>query len=224
MSRWCEDRIEYEADPRQVERLISECGLAGANDVATPGVKPSFQKLEEDVELPAHLNTAFRGAAARGNYLAGDRLDAQFACKEVCRWMSTPTRQSWLALKRLCRYLVGLPRMVYKYRFQRVDCANIYTDTDRAGCPRTRESTSGGCLMMGNHLIKSWSTTQALVSLSSGEAEFYGVVRAAGVGLGYQAMAADLGLELPLRVWTDSAAALGICNRQGLAKLRHIDI
>ncbi len=79
--RWCEDRIEYEADPRQVERLISECGLTGANSVATPGVKPTFQKLEEDVELPAHLNTAFRGAAARGNYLAADRLDAQFACK-----------------------------------------------------------------------------------------------------------------------------------------------
>ena len=28
--RWCEDRIEYEADPRQVERLVAECGLEGA--------------------------------------------------------------------------------------------------------------------------------------------------------------------------------------------------
>ena len=29
--RWCETHIEYEADPRQVERLIAECGMEGAN-------------------------------------------------------------------------------------------------------------------------------------------------------------------------------------------------
>ena len=69
--------------------------------------------------------------------------------------------------------------------------------------------------MLGRHLIKSWSTTQPLVSLSSGEAEFYGVARASGIGLDYQAMASDLGLDLPPRIWTDSTAALGICNRQG---------
>ena len=28
---------------------------------------------------------------------------------------------------------------------------------------------------------------------------------------------------MPLRVWTDSSAALGICSRQGLGKLRHFD-
>lgn len=32
----------------------------------------------------------------------------------------------------------------------------------------------------------------------------------------------DLGLFLPVRVWTDSSAAIGICTRQGLGKLRHI--
>ena len=28
---------------------------------------------------------------------------------------------------------------------------------------------------------------------------------------------------MPLRVWTDSSAAIGICTRQGLGKLRHLD-
>ena len=32
-----------------------------------------------------------------------------------------------------------------------------------------------------------------------------------------------MGVNLPIRVWTDSSAALGICSRQGLGKLRHID-
>ena len=77
--------------------------------------------------------------------------------------------------------------------------------------------------MLGTHTIKTWSSTQSSISLSSGEAEFNGVVRGSGAGLGYKSLLRDLGQELPLRVWTDSSAALGICSRQGLGRLRHLD-
>ena len=77
--------------------------------------------------------------------------------------------------------------------------------------------------MLGRHTIKPWSSTMQSVALSSGEAEFYGVVRGAGQGLGHQSLISDLGLPLPLRMWTDSSAAIGICSRQGLGKLRHLD-
>ena len=77
--------------------------------------------------------------------------------------------------------------------------------------------------MLGKHRIKSWSSTQASISLSSGEAEFYGVVKASGIALGYQALLSDLGSSLPVRVWTDSSATMGICGRQGLGRLRHVD-
>ena len=222
--RWHDDRIEYECDPRQIERLVAECGLEGAKPVATPGVKPTFHELEEENnELPSNLTTAFRGAAARGNYLASDRLDVQFACKEVCRWMAHPTLHSWKALKRICRFLNRAPRLVYVFKRQSVDSVDVYTDTDWAGCPKTRKSTSGGCVMLGRHAMKHWSSTQTSISLSSGEAEFAGVIRGAGQGLGYQALLKDLGVQLPVRVWTDSSAAIGICSRQGLGKLRHLD-
>ena len=109
------------------------------------------------------------------------------------------------------------------YPWQEVSRVDIYSDTDWAGCAKTRKSTSGGCVVLGGHLIKSWSSTQTSVSLSSGESEFYGVVKAGGVSLGYQALLRDLGLNLQVRVWTDSTATLGICGRQGLGELRHID-
>ena len=137
--------------------------------------------------------------------------------------MANPTAQSWVALKRICRYLRDRPRMVYTYPVQSVETLDVYTDTDWAGCPRTRKSTSGGSIMLGRHTMKHWSSTQASTALSSGEAEFNGVVRGSGQGLGYQSLLADLGIPIPLRVWTDSEAAIGICNRQGLGKLRHLD-
>ena len=76
--------------------------------------------------------------------------------------------------------------------------------------------------MLGGHLLKSWSSTQPSISLSSGEAEYYGVVKAAGIALGQQSLMSDLGMKVAVRVWTDSSAAVGICGRSGLGKLRHV--
>ena len=85
--RWTEQGLEYEADPRQAEKLITECGLGESNTCATPGVRASFAELEDDSPLDPSLHTSFRAAAARANYLAADRMDCQFAAKEICRWM-----------------------------------------------------------------------------------------------------------------------------------------
>ena len=180
-------------------------------------------QLLADEELLIAEHTRFRGLAARANYLSADRPDCQYAAKEVCRSMARPTRLANYALRRLCRYLVGRKRLVFSFPYQTAAQLEVYSDTDWAGCPRTRKSTSGGCLMVGRHVLKTWSSTQASVSLSSGEAEFYGVVRAAGVGLGHQALMRDFGHDLPLRAWTDSSAAVGVCTWSGLGKLRHID-
>ena len=77
--------------------------------------------------------------------------------------------------------------------------------------------------MLGSHCLKAWSSTQPTVSLSSGEAEFYGLVKASGIGLGFKALLEDFGRELPVTVWTDSSAAIGVVGRQGFGRLRHLD-
>ena len=76
--------------------------------------------------------------------------------------------------------------------------------------------------MIGQHRIRTWSSTQPSVTLSSGEAEYYGLVKAAGAGLGHQPLMMDLGLKLPVTAWTDSSAAIGIASRSGLGKLMHL--
>ena len=112
---------------------------------------------------------------------------------------------------------------MYRYDFQRAEKVDVYSDTDWSGCPRTRKSTSGGCIMIGSHCLRTWSSTQPSVTLSSGEAEYYGLVKAAGAGLGHQSLMSDLGIGLPVVAWTDSSAALGIASRSGLGKLRHLE-
>ena len=164
--------------------------------------------------MEEHEHTPYGGNGARCNYLGPGRPDIQYSAKEICRWMSAPTNLGQDALKRLCRFLVGRKRMVFKYPWQKV--------STRMSCPKTRISTSGGCLMLGGHLIKSWSSTQSSISLSSGEAEYYGVVKAAGIALGHRSLMADMGMTANVRVWIDSSAAIGIWGRSGLGKLRHV--
>ena len=43
------------------------------------------------------------------------------------------------------------------------------------------------------------------------------------LGLGQQALGRDAGFDLPVRVWTDSSAAIRTASRQGLGKLRHLE-
>ena len=78
--------------------------------------------------------------------------------------------------------------------------------------------------MIGNSCLKNWSSTQAIIALSSGEAEYYGVVKAASIGLGVRSMFADLGINMNIEVLTDATAAKGIATRKGLGKVRHMAV
>ena len=177
------------------------------------GLKTTAAATRTRCTSPPDQHKRFRGIAARANYLSADRPDVQYSAKEICRSMSSPTEMSMSALKRLCRYLLGAKRLVYQYVWQSADRVECYSDTDWSGCGRTRRSTSGGCIMFGRHTLKSWASTQPSVTLSSGEAEFYGVVKASGAALGQQSLMRDLGCDPKVRVWTDSSAAIGISAR-----------
>ena len=78
--------------------------------------------------------------------------------------------------------------------------------------------------MLGTHCIKTWSTNQQVVATSSGEAEYYGMVKGASNGLGVRGMLRDSGITLGITLCTDSSAAKGIASRRGLGKVRHIEL
>ena len=100
---------------------------------------------------------------------------------------------------------------------------NVCVDTDFAGCLETRKSTSGGVIMMNQHVVKTWSVTQDLIALSSGEAEYYGLVRGGAQGLGVISLLKDLGVDRKLKLKTDASVAKSIASRRGLGKMRHVE-
>ena len=78
--------------------------------------------------------------------------------------------------------------------------------------------------MIGNHCIKTWAKTQSVIAKSSAESELYSVVKGATEGLGLCTLCKDLGAEVGIKLNLDATAAKGILERQGIAKVRHIDV
>ena len=59
---------------------------------------------------------------------------------------------------------------------------------------------------------------------SSGEAEYYALVRACSEALGMQSVMRDLGWDAKIVVYIDSSVAKSVAFWTGLGKLRHMEV
>ena len=201
-ARDTEDHIEDEEEPEEQDERADQ---------------------SEDAELDAEEARRYRAITARLNYLAVDRVDVQYSVKEAARHMATPRQSSWILLNRIGRYLLGKPRLVMSFKLQnQTKTVTSFTDSDWAGCAKTAKSTSGGIVCIGEHVIKTYSRQQRVIALSSAEAELYAMVAASAESLAVIAYAKDLGINMIGEVYVDSSAALGISQRCGIGKVRHL--
>ena len=131
-------------------------------------------------------------------------------------------------MKKIARYLLNWESVVWEFKWQDdPHCAHTSSDSDWGGTVGDRKSTSGGVWMLGIHCIKTWSSTQGAIALSSAEAEFYAMVEAVTRAKGLRTLAMELGfsdLSNVVHLGTDSSAAKSFVCRRGLGKMRHLEI
>ena len=243
-----EGGADLEADPVLIETAVAAYGLESSKETATPAAKDSSEDGVNKVELlrrrlagdkgdqesepmqpspqlsPSEA-TKYLSTGALLNYIAQDRPDIQWAVKEVLRKSSNPSQEDEVRLKRVCRYLKGIPRAVIRFEWQeRPSRLTVLVDADFAGCKQTRKSCTGGAAMWGRHCLKSWAKTLPVIALSTGEAELGAVVKGATEGLGLQAGLQDMGVDAGIQLKSDATAAIGIVSRLGLGKVRHLAV
>ena len=97
-------------------------------------------------------------------------------------------------------------------------------DSDFAGDPVSRKSTTGLVARIGNHTVKSGSTLQSWTALSVGEAEFHALVRGGQGGLALGSMYQDRGIPMKVEIQSDSSTANSLTDRLGAGqRTKHID-
>ena len=88
----------------------------------------------------------------RLSYLAQDRLDLAETAKQLAKRMSEPRELDFVPLKRAAQNRVGKPEAVLRFRRQKhVDKISVFVDSDFAGDPVSRKSTTGLVAQLGNH-------------------------------------------------------------------------
>ena len=220
---WTERGIELEADPRHVELILREMGCEGAK-VTTALTKERVDEVKDAEPLDDEEAKRYRSVSMRLSYLAQDRPDLQVLAKELAKGLKNPTTAHWMMLKRGARYLRNRSRLVHLFPVQQsVSRLDVWTDADHAGCLRTRKSTTGYCIRLGGSTTKTSCKSQAVIALSSGEAEYYSLVSAACNALGEQSVLKDWGIWLPIQCWMDSNTGLSIASRHGLGRVKHVD-
>ena len=127
-------------------------------------------------------------------------------------------------LRRASRYLIANPRWAAVYRWQkRAREVCCFTDSDWAGDRESRQSVSGGLVLIGTHFIKAWCKSQHAIAISSMEAELYACVLGAIEAKGIQSIGRDMHEEWSIRVLIDSSSTLGFVQREGLAITKHVE-
>eukprot|EP00961_Rhodomonas_salina_P271817 3672498-Rhodomonas_salina.1 len=101
--------------------------------------------------------------------------------------MLNPGPSHMAAARRILRYLAGTAHLRLTYKAQPKSRENLpwgFADADQAGDPDTLHSVTGFVTMMCRAAISWASNRQAIVALSSSEAEFY-AASAAGCYVSY---------------------------------------
>ena len=166
-------------------------------------------------------------------FLALDRLNLQFPLKELARWMQAPTVGNLEALKRVARYLIGHGLFLQEFVRQIEEPSRVveFTDSDHAGCLRTRKSASSSKLFYVSHMLHSTSTKEGVIALSSEESELYTLVKGTSAGLGAVSMLKDLGVNISkntkidqavIEVRTGASPGRGKAVQRGAWRIRHI--
>ena len=157
-------------------------------------------------------------------YVTSGRFDIQFCVKKLSDMMTKPRKLCNLRFANLARYLVGTQKLVLRFDHQEYsDIMRIPVDSDWVG-NEERYSTHARLEFHGEHLVDSWVASDQMRTSSSGEAQLYRIVDGLTRRIFTKHMYEKMGRTINIDVETDSTAAIGMCFRTGVGKIRHIQV
>ena len=207
--------VTIECYPKYLDAVLELLGLEGAKGVPTPSVPGHKEKLTIGKLLETSETTVYRQCVGGLLYYTQDRADAQYEVSILGSMLGKPTQGSMIALKCVTRYLKGTRDFVNKLALdneveKHVVRLDVYSDD--------RKSQSSGVLFIDGAPLSSFRTRQSVIATSSGMAEFYAACATAEEMLLARDVLMFFGSRVEASLHMDSAAARGICRREGSEK------
>ncbi|KAJ8770389.1 hypothetical protein K2173_015003 [Erythroxylum novogranatense] len=155
---------------KYVADLLKRFNMANCEVVATP--MNVNKKLQREDGTEKNNSTLFRSLVGGLNYLTHTRPNIAFSVSVVPRFMHNPTKQHFIATKRILRYIAGT--LNFGIWYCKVPNFSLigFTDNDWVGCLDDRKSTSGNVFSFGSGAVTWSSKEQETIALSSSEVEY----------------------------------------------------
>lgn len=214
----------YLCQAKYIKDLLHHTRMLGAKPSSSPcSVGTKLSKFHGDPLLDI---TEYRQVVGALLYCTLTRPEIAFSMNQLCQHMHSPSTTHWVAAKHVLRYLKntidhGLLYTPGPLRLQ------AFCDSDWAGNPDDRRSTSGFRVYLGNCLV-SWSAkNQAVVSWSSTEAKYRSMALTTADLFWLRMLFKDLCLPLtsPPGLWCDNISALALASNSVYhARTNHIEV
>ena len=207
------------------EDVLRRFGMENSKPIRTP-VDTSTKLVkakDEDICVDQQL---YQSAVGSLLYLSiATRPDIAYAVSNVAKFCAKPTKQHWVAVKRILRYLRGTHTFGLLYTKQITKNCVGFSDTDWGGDLDDCKSTSGYVFQVGGTVISWRSKKQACVALSTAEAEYVALASAAQESLWLQQLISDL-TKQPVKqmvIFEDNQSTISMArNPQFHGRSKHI--
>ena len=184
---------------------------------------------QEEVEDMSHVPYA----SVVGSFMyvmVCTRPDIAHAVGVLSRYMSKPGKEHWTTVKRVFRYLRGTTDFAICYQgrpgLKREINIQGFANVDWAGDLDRRRSTSGYVFNLFGGAISWMSRRQAVVALSTTEAEYMVATDASKEAVWLQRLCSSIGfVQNAVKIGCDSSSAIFLAkNPTYHSKTKHIDV
>jgi hypothetical protein len=212
-----------------IERLLTRFGLADTNPSMTP-LPPGMRYSKDQNSTP--VDYPYRSMIGALLYASlGTRPDIAYAVSAMAQFDETPSKEHFMGVKRILRYLKGSSFLGIVFRavfnakgFVEV---SVYSDSDWASDQDSRKSRSGYVVYVNGAPVAWMSKGQPCHALSSCEAEIIAMTEAIKECVWLRSFLSELGIKFtdPIKLYIDneSAKALSL-NPVNHSGSKHIDL
>ncbi|XP_026459264.1 uncharacterized protein LOC113359913 [Papaver somniferum] len=205
--------------------ILKDAGLTGDRTSDFP--MEQQLRLKPNDGQPMSDPTIFRRLIGRLLYLTVTRPDITYIVNTLSQFMSNPHTTHMDVANRILRYLKGTIGKGLLLSYSNTLHLSGYCDSDWAGCPTTRRSTTGYFTILGTSPI-SWKTKkQVTISRSSAEAEYHALATLTCElqWLKYLLNDLDIPHSEPIYVFCDNQAAIHIAENPVFhERTKHIEL
>jgi hypothetical protein len=209
---------------KYISELLHKTHMADSKPSKTPCTSGSKLSRHDGETLTDP--TTYRQVVGALQYCTLTRPEIAYSVNQLCQHMHAPSSTHCIAAKRVLRYLNGTIDHGLHYTKSNLQL-NAFCDSDWAGCPDDRRSTTGFAVFLGDCLIAWSAKKQAVVSRSSTEAEYRSLSITTAELFWIRMLLKEIRvyLAVPPVLWCDNIGALALASNPVFhARTKHIEV